>query len=529
MNDIKDQLLAEAAGLERELADNPENPDVLLRVGWSRLQLGDSRAARDALLKAHVLRPNAVVIRIYAARALAECGDYRAPQLIQDWQRWLPLPDRLQFDLADAMQRTDWTQEAVGVLEDLLHRSPEHRWARLLLGSLYERVNRLEDARAVLDAMPAGDGGDTDTGRELTHQQAVLQMRTGRLDEARALLQQVGPRIEGDAEHFFLLGTLADRTDNVDDAMAQLAQAHALQRHTLERAAPQRLQDGAALLPAAEEYLDADAVAQWPRQVAPDAAQSPVFVIGFPRSGTTLVEQMLDAHPALQAMDERPHFDVLADQLEDYGVHVPGDLGRLTQADCDELRKGYLLMACARTPRRWNAQLVDKNPLNMLWLPLILRVFPNARFILMLRNPCDVLLSNYMQDYRSVVMMSISLDLERLAHAYVDAFEHWFHHAAILKPNVVTVRYEDLVADPERTAAQMGGFLGLADASTMLDAARHAREKGFIGTPSYSQVIEPINRQGVDRWLRYRRWFDKPLEILTPVLTRIGYAGVGDA
>ena len=252
------------------------------------------------------------------------------------------------------------------------------------------------------------------------------------------------------------------------------------------------------------------------------------FLGGFPRSGTTLIEQMLDAHPALQAMDERPHFDVLADQLEDYGVHVPRGLGRLTQADCDELRKGYMLMACARTPRRRDAQLVDKNPLNMLWLPLIQRVFPNARFILMLRNPCDALLSNYMQDYRSVVMMSISLDLERLARAYVEAFEYWFHHAAILQPKVLTVRYEDLVAAPERAAAAMGGFLGLADASPMLNFARHAREKGFIGTPSYTQVIEPINQLGVDRWLHYRRWFGKPLEILAPILARLGYPGGGE-
>ena len=528
MNTSTEQLSAEVTELERKVADSPDSPELLLRLGWTKLQLGDSSAARDALLRAHVLRPDAVPIRIYAARALAECGDYRAPQLIQDWRRWVPLPDQLQFDLADAMQRTDWTQEAVGVLEDLVQRAPGHRWVRLLLGSLYERVNRLDDARTLIDAMPPEDAGGAEANRELVHQQAVLRMRAGALDEARTLLQCAGPRFDGDAEHFFLLGTLADRLGDADDAMAQLHEAHARQRHTLERTAPQRLQNDAALLPAAEVYLDAEAAARWPQQVAPDAQQSPVFVIGFPRSGTTLIEQMLDAHPALQAMDERPHFDVLADQLEDYGVHVPRGLGRLTQADCDELRKGYMLMACARTPRRRDAQLVDKNPLNMLWLPLIQRVFPNARFILMLRNPCDALLSNYMQDYRSVVMMSISLDLERLARAYVEAFEYWFHHAAILQPKVLTVRYEDLVAAPERAAAAMGGFLGLADASPMLNFARHAREKGFIGTPSYTQVIEPINQLGVDRWLHYRRWFGKPLEILAPILARVGYPGGGE-
>lgn len=511
--------------LLRSLAQSPDDPGVLLQLGVLRLQRGDAIGAREVLLHAHVLQPTSVPVRIYAAKALSECSDYRAPQLIAEWRQWLPLPDQLQYDLADVMQRTDWTAEAIGVLEDLLHRDPVHRWARLLLAALYERVSRLKDAKVLVEGMLAADAGDDAVVRnELMHQRAGLFAREGGNREARMMLERAGPRFENDVEHFFMLGTIADHLGDVEASMQSLSTAHALQRQQLERVAPERLQEGASLLPAAQASLSAEEAARWPRLIAPDSAQSPVFVVGFPRSGTTLLEQMLDAHPSLQAMDERPHFAMLADQLEDYGVRVPQELHKLTQADCDELRKGYLLMTCTKIERRWNARLVDKNPLNMLWLPLMHRMFPDARIILMLRHPCDALLSNYVQNYRSAVMMSVSLDLERLARAYVDAFSAWFHHAEILKPAVLAVRYEDLVDDPGKEALRLGRFLGIENTGAMLQPDRHARSKGFIGTPSYSEVIRPIHPRSIGRWRRYRPWFEGALRILEPMMPRVGYS-----
>jgi thioredoxin-like negative regulator of GroEL len=517
-------VLSEARVRDR-LEAKPDDADSLLQLGWLRLQRGDYREARELLLKAHVLQPRSIPVRIYAGRTLADCGDLRARDLIRDWRDWLPLPDQQQYDLADVMYRTDWTTEAIGVLEDLLRRSPTFRAARQLLAEMYERVNRLADAQALVDALRNEiPEGDTSARTELAHVQATLLRRAGDHRAARALLEPTGPRSNADADHYFTLAALADRLDDPGAAMRSLEAAHAMRVRHLEAVAPQRLRDDVPLFPTAERSLDAEALAKWPALAAPDASASPVFVVGFPRSGTTLLEQMLDAHPALQSMDERPHLDVLAHQLEDYGLRLPEDLHNLTQADCDELRKGYLIMACEKVQRRWDASLVDKNPLNMLALPLIHRLFPKARFILMLRHPCDVLLSNYMQDYRSVVLMAVARDLAHLARGYVEAFDYWFHHEALLQPNVLTVRYEDLVADQAGTAAAIGSFLGLENADAMLDAARHAREKGFIGTPSYRQVIEPVNRRAIGRWRRYRPWFEEVLPVIAPTMERLGYS-----
>lgn len=217
-------------------------------------------------------------------------------------------------------------------------------------------------------------------------------------------------------------------------------------------------------------------------------------------------------------MDERPFLHVLSNQLRDHGLHMPQDLHRLSQRDCDELRKGYLTLACSKVPRRWNAQLVDKNPLNMLWLPMIHRLYPKAKFILALRHPCDVLWSNYMQDYRAIALGIACSTLEHLATTYVEAMEYWLYHVEVFKPDLFVSRYEDLVADPVRQTRSIADFLGLEDAEPMLRFDQHARNKGFIATPSYTQVIEPVNRKGMNRWQRYREYFDSALPILDPML-----------
>jgi transcriptional regulator with XRE-family HTH domain len=116
-------------------------------------------------------------------------------------------------------------------------------------------------------------------------------------------------------------------------------------------------------------------------------------------------------------MDENPFFNRLADTLRRHDPAVLADLAVLRQLDCDELRKRYLVMVSEKIRRRWDARLVDKNPLNMLWLPLIYRLYPAAKHVLAIRHPCDVILSCYMQNFRSSILIASSETLERLARA----------------------------------------------------------------------------------------------------------------
>jgi hypothetical protein len=200
----------------------------------------------------------------------------------------------------------------------------------------------------------------------------------------------------------------------------------------------------------------------------------------------------------------------------------------LQQRDCDELRKLYLIMVSEKIPRRWDAQLVDKNPLNMLWVPLIYRLFPRAKFILAVRHPCDVILSCYMQNFRSSILGAACADLPRLASAYVGAMDYWLQNVSIFQPDVLVSRYEDLVEDFPGHTARIAQFLGLDDSTPMLRFDQHARDKGYIATPSYDQVIEPVNRKGMNRWTRYQQEFELVLPTLERMLRHWGYSNCSD-
>jgi len=519
--DEAEQAFAEAIRLD------PRNPGPHLNLGLLLMRRQDFLAAREKLLDAVDADPNLAVARIHAAVACSHCQDFdRAETLLKPWRQWMPLNDPgLQLDLSDTLLLLSDGPSSQALLEDLVRTAPRNLHARTRLASMYERMNRIDDADRVLDdAVAAGLVVDIDGQRAVDHVRASIALRRKDYARAREILEHAGPRHPEDAPFYFHIASIYDKLGDTALAMEALKTAHEIKVEQVRRVAPEHFEPGAPPAPIAVPNVTAADYAAWPSFAAPDARNSPIFIVGFPRSGTTLLEQMLDAHPGLQSMDENPFFNRLADTLKRHDSRILGSLDVLRQFDVDELRKQYLLMVSEKIERRWDAQLVDKNPLNMLWLPFIHRLYPNAKYILAIRHPCDVLLSCYMQNFRASILLTASATLERLAHAYVGVMQVWLKHVDVFQPRVFVSRYEDVVADTAAQTKRLAEFLELDDPSPMLQFDRHARDKGFIGTPSYSQVIEPVNTKGLNRWVKYRPYFEKALPILDPMLKHWGYS-----
>lgn len=503
----------------------PRVADNLDRLGMLQLQCRRPDKACESFAQALALTPDSIDIRLHAARACVLCRDPRAGDLLRPWRSWVPLTRDQQRNLADLLVQVGEAPSAVELLEDLARQVPEDWSSLLLLAKVYERVNRIDQAAALLERVSANaPRADDAMTHEVKIQRAQLAVRRREYAAARLLLEQTGPWGDDNDGYYFALAAACDRLGDTGATMRALEVAHALQTQELRISNPDLLEPGAPLLPHAGDRVSIADYRSWPDLKAPDADQSPVFVVGFPRSGTTLLEQMLDAHPRLQSMDERPFLNRLAAQLGVTGVDVPEDLHRLNQRNCDELRKEYVLLACGKVARNWDTRLVDKNPLNMLWLPMIQRMFPRAKIILALRHPCDVILSCYLQNFRSALLVSACRSLERLARTYVAVMENWLYHVAAFQPDYLVSRYDDLVADAPSQLARIAAFLGLDDAPSMLQFDAHAREKGFIRTPSYSQVVEPVDTRALGRWHAYRDYFEPLLPILRPILEHWGYS-----
>ncbi len=519
----------------RTLELDPASSLAQLNLGYLLLESGKFPEAHECFFSAHALDPASPEARIYAAqtcRALDQ--NDLATRLLEPRHGWNDLPDELTLELASLLSAAGTADEGVRLFETLIRKDPHNLRAIAQLLVLYERINRLDEARAMLARLPSPESIDDAKLRyDVINAQATFALREEDPARACALLEQLIAAFADSADAkfkpwradhlYFSLAKIHDRMGNVDAAMAALAEAHARQLLLARQAVPELLKPDAQPLFSSAHRMHAQARESWPDYPAPSMLESPVFVVGFPRSGTTMLEQMLDAHPDLQSMDERGFVQHLIDHMSRFGCLYPHDLDKLSAAQCDELRRLYWQLSAQVAPRRQGQRLVDKNPLHMLRLPLINRLFPNAPIILALRHPCDVILSNYMQNFSAKPFTVLCSSLERLAQGYVNAMESWIFHADLLKPRLIHSRYEDLLDDFPGNSKRIGDFLGLQDATPMSRFDQHARDKGFISTPSYARVIEPPNKKAVDRWRRYREYFEPILPTLQPLMRHWGY------
>ena len=228
-------------------------------------------------------------------------------------------------------------------------------------------------------------------------------------------------------------------------------------------------------------------------------------------------------------MDEQPFLQNAIDLIQKQDVRYPEALAAMSERQLQEVRDAYWQLAGSKARLEPGQRLIDKNPLNMLRLPAIRRLFPNAAIVLTIRHPCDVVMSCFMQHFTAPEFALLCRDLPTLASGYRQAFDFWYREAEALRPNVREIRYETFVADFERQLRDLAAFLQLPWTDAMLAPAEHARRKGFISTPSYSQVVQPVNRKSVDRWRAYERHFEAAVPVLEPYLQRWGYEGLRTA
>ena len=510
----------------RALALEARNPGFLVDYGLLLMDMGRIADGRHRFLDAVDLEPDAAEARIYASLACFECGDaQRANALIPAPAAWQSLPPHLREELATALMQVGRTGEAETLL--LAPGMQQSDSGIIRLAQLSERTNRIEQAESLLVQARASLAiAGRQEQIDLLHLESSLAMRRKDYDVARRAASDIlalQPHVQAEANAHFILASIADKLKDPQTAMAHLEKAHAIHFRLAEDVVPEIAHSDAEPLKVSSKWLAEDECGFRHDPHAPGEDASPVFIVGFPRSGTTMLEQMLDAHPGYASMDERATLQRCIEHMEKRGFEYPHGLDRMDTDTAGELRQVYWAEVAKVISLQPGQQLVDKNPLNMLRLPMIVRLFPNARIILALRHPCDVLLSCYMQNFRSPAFMVLCSSLERLAKSYVNAMRFWIHHQALLSPDTLVLRYEDTVGDFPAQVDRIGAFLGIQDRDFLAQFSQHAARKGYISTPSYSQVVEPVNTRAVGRWHPYAEWLAPALPILQPVADHWGY------
>jgi tetratricopeptide (TPR) repeat protein len=472
---------------ERARALMPGHIHVLVNLGVLYRTSGRLQDARAALEQALQVDPRFAIAHHNLGNVLADLGDGPAAQ--RAYERAAALDPRY----ADPVASLAW------------HAQEEHRLAaartlaeRALLLAPRNALAQLTLARVKLrEEQPA----------------AALALCTSLLDQGALSA----------TNRIIAQGSLAEAYDQLgrfDEAFGAYTRANELQR---EQWAPALAQAGGVLSPAAIERLAtfvaaADCSAWSP---APDTGRSPAFLVGFPRSGTTLLEQILASHPQVATLEEKDTLGGIAGRL----MASDGALRRwasLASAEIEHLRTEYWQQVLAFLPPPHREVIVDKQPLNAVMLPLIHRLFPGARIILALRDPRDVVLSCFQQRFGMNVAMYQLLRLDTAAQ-YYDAVMRLVRLSRKSFPlRVHVVRYEDVLADFEGSIRGAMGFLGLGWDEKLRSYAETARRR-TIGTPSAAQVVRPLYRSARGKWRNYRRFLEPHLATLAPWIDEFGY------
>jgi len=448
-------------------------------------------AARSAEIALERVRGDAILHYILgAARTNLSDPDTGLPHLEQAARLNPDQPDILAA-LANTLRLLDRPQDALDTCERVLANRPDFDPAIAVKSTTLRTSGRTDDAMSFIAPLHAANPGRAAIACEFADACLALD----RTDAGIAALEPIAERARASDPKrrtpvarsvFYKLAALLDRAARYDDAFAVALEAN--------RGRPARALDAPQLI----RHWSAQRIESLP--AADTEGVTPVLVVGMPRSGTTLAERIIAAHPHAAGVGETQGLPLAARALSER-TSAP------TQAWMNAQARNYLSLLAASDP---NARcVVDKLPGNVTNLGLASRLLPGARVIRCTRDPRDVCLSCFFQDFPEGLAFSTDLASCARQHLATDAvMAHW---STTLDIPTLELRYEQLIAEPERTARELAGFLDLDWDPRVLSFHKHA---GHVRTASWNQVTRPLNDRSVGRWKHYEQHLRPALDIL---------------
>jgi tetratricopeptide (TPR) repeat protein len=395
------------------------------------------------------------------------------------------------------------------------------------LARIYLRQGRLDDATELLDR-----------ASQLNHDftpmllvRARLHRLAGQLEEAEKILRLFVTRPEANgwvqAEGWYELGSTLDRLGRYDEAMKAFLEAKSAK---LPVTAPPGVDSKTAEADTKQmlDFLSTGALRRWYESGGAPPQRRLALLCGHPRSGTTLLEQVLDSHPEIVSAEETQVFydEAFIPLARGLPLKTLSLFPILESASPERLRQSREDYFCCS--ERFIGQavgerlLIDKNPSLTSFIPAFIRVFPEARFLIALRDPRDVCLSCFMQPlFPTGPMSSTYPSLEAAAAQYASVMSLW----QAIKPHLpcpfLEVRYEEVTDNLEPVARRTLEFLGVPWDERVLTFQQHTHK--LVRSPTYGDVKKPISKGAIGRWRNYQKYFKPCLEKLEPFAKAFGY------
>lgn len=446
------------------------------------------------------------------------------------------------MEIGRIQQSMDASDDALHAYQQSARLSKGNPDAIMALSSYFEKLNKLEESQHWLDQLPE----EAKQRAPVMLQQAILARRRKEPDKAAALLKKIcsdeNKQLPNELlitcwhEYFRTLDKLEDypaayqalcRSKEINQkatGAAQIKQMRAKKREGLQR------------IIGSLDMLNPSQIEQWRESTSTSSIRQPSFLLGHPRSGTTLLENIIDSHSLIHSSDERPTFQAEIINPILSGFQPPKDhdeacrgflkhLDSLPSNKISRFQKIYWKQIEAHIGQSLNnITLLDKNPAITDAIPIILRIFPEAKFIFALRDPRAVVWSSFtLPMVGTTYIGSFWFDLDSAAEAYTHLINTWFSAREKLDDSQkIQIRYEDTLEDTVAQGRKAIEFLGLEWEEQQERFYEHAQDK-VVRSPTYADVAQPIYTRAKDHWRNYAEFMGDAEKRLAPTLKKLGY------
>ncbi len=522
------------------VSKNPQVPEAWFNLGNAHKALDRFKEAEQCFNKALALNPNWIQVLNNLGNLHKHLGRYE--NAAECYKRAIQIEPRYlnaQLNYSNLMQIMGFYPEAIEGYKTILNLQPQHEPTLLSLCNAYIMTNRLNEAMECCNKGLQANSHSIDLinrkakvlelqgdkqaaydliepllkthGNEIQIAQAfsaVCKLQN-RCDEAISLLKNIDEtnqslNSEQRSEINFTVGELLDRDKRYDEAFKHYALGNQLKCRPYNSKEHEKFVDDSI------NVFTSDSYANLPSSTID--THRPIFIVGMPRSGTTLVEQIISSHPDVNAAGELNTVvatsKFLSELIEGKPAY-PAAISYLSTDTCNEAAEYYfntIKNYVSDSPRA-----TDKLPQNFLYLGLIHKLFPQAHIIHCQRNPMDTCISCYFQNFSR--KMGFSFNLSYLGQYFLQYQRIMKHWQKTLNIPMLNVQYEEMVDNQEGLSRQIIDYLGLEWNDACL---KFYENKRAAGTASYDQVKQPIYKKSVARWKHYEKHLGELIEILGP-------------
>ena len=487
---------------KQALKVNPGNAEAYNNIGNVLNAKGDPDAALDYFKKALKIKPKFADVYNNIGNALNAKGDTDAA--IGSYKKALKIkPDYAEayYNKGIALKDKGEQKAAIDSYKRAIKIKPDYADAYSNTCELYERSNKLAElsevisiAKAALKKLPS----------DLLYYEALYNYRSQNYDHCETLIGLIDINqlsITRTSLFWQLRAKLQQHQKDYNSAFISFTQMNNAYINSPGFNGKQAQRYFDELLMRVKDLSKA-LKTPYCQNLEESSADVPIFLIGFPRSGTTLLDTILRTHSKISVAEEKNMLSkankYLGNKLSTF------DIENLTSQELLKAREVYFEELSKHVSTNRSGCVIDKFPLNIVDVPIIHKLFPTAKFILALRHPLDSILSCWMQPFQANDAMANMVELNRIVDFYAAAMTVLELSEKRYQLTIHRIRYEDLVLNMKTEVSNLLNFLELDWENELENYQQTALNRGIISTPSYSQVIQPLYKTASYRWVNYQ-------------------------